>query len=671
MLDVTKRIDELRNRINEYNYRYYILDEPVVPDAEYDRLFRELVKLEQTHPELLTDDSPSQRVGAEPLTSFSEVQHEIPMLSLNNAFNETEMDAFDRRVCERLAMHGMTYVAETKLDGLAVSLLYENGKLTRAATRGDGTRGENVTQNVRTIKNIPLQLSGDDYPQLLEVRGEVFMTKNGFKALNVSQQEKNEKLFVNPRNAAAGSLRQLDPKITNQRPLLFYTYGIGLISDESLFTTHNGTLLQLKQWGLPSAAETKIVSGLKGCLDFYQSIADRRADLAYEIDGVVFKVNELKYQIELGFVSRAPRWAIAYKFPAEQELTTVTAIEVQVGRTGALTPVARLQPVFVGGVTVTNATLHNEDEIRRKDIRVGDTVIIRRAGDVIPEIVRVMKHERPTHTVEFNMPDKCPVCNSAVEKEPDETVIRCSGGLYCPAQCIQSIIYFASRRAMNIDGLGDKLVEQLFHKQYITNVADLYRLDKAQLAGLQRMGDKSAANIITAIEKSKITQLDKFLYALGIREVGEATAKSLVSYFATLDKLRQATVADLEAVPDVGPVVARHIVAFFQEPHNNEIIQRLVAAGVHWQPVKQGSELPLQAKVFVLTGTLASMTRDEAKERLQILGAKVSNSVSKKTNYVVAGEAAGSKLRKAEELSVQLLDEKAFLEMLEDYKQSI
>lgn len=664
--DISKRIGKLRTEINEHNYRYYVLDDPLVPDAEYDRLFRELVELERAHPELITPESPTQRVGDRPLTIFPEVRHEIPMLSLENAFDEEEMTAFDNRVRERLDIAKVTYLAETKLDGLAISLLYADGLLTRAATRGDGSSGEDVTHNVRTIKCIPLSLRGRNIPESIEIRGEVFMTKQGFRRLNQSRQDAGEKIFANPRNAAAGSLRQLDPRITAQRPLSFFAYGMGRYSVDFQVHTHAELLAAIKAWGVPTSPETKTVAGLEESLAYYRGIEKRRQDLPYEIDGVVFKVNDRALQEQLGFVSRAPRWAIAYKFPPQEVLTRVTAIDVQVGRTGALTPVARLEPVAVGGVTVTNATLHNEDEVKRKDVRAGDTVVVRRAGDVIPEVLKVITDKRPRHTTVFSMPDRCPVCGSAVTRVEEEAVVRCSGGLYCPAQCIQSIIHFASRRAMDIDGLGEKLVEQLYRQQLIGNVADLYGLTPEQVAGLERMGSKSAANLIAALDKSKDTLLERFIYALGIREVGEATARNLALHFGSIENLSQAGIEELEQVVDVGPVVAGHIRDFFAERHNREIINKLMKAGIHWPaPPVSAAARPLQDRVFVLTGTLASMTRDEAKQKLQLLGARVSGSVSGKTDYVVAGEAAGSKLRKAGELGVKVIDEAAFLQLIE------
>jgi DNA ligase (NAD+) len=661
---VKKRINELRDSINQHNYNYYVLDNPTMPDAEYDRLMRELDRLENDYPELITSESPTQRVGAKPLSAFSEVPHKVPMLSLANAFNIEEISAFDQRIRERLNKNAIVYSAETKIDGLAVSVMYEKGIMTRAATRGDGTTGEDITLNIRTIPTIPLTLGGCDIPETLEVRGEVYMTRKGFRKLNENQQKKGDKIFANPRNAAAGSLRQLDPKITADRPLSFFAYGAGQYDGAISPASHIGMLLELKRWGLPISPETKEVSGLQGCLDYYQSIGVLRDKLPYEIDGVVIKVNDFQQQKILGTVSRAPRWAIAYKFPPEEEITKVINIEVQVGRTGALTPVARLESVNVGGVTVTNATLHNEDEIRRKDIRTGDTVIVRRAGDVIPEVVRVLKDQRTSNSKKFMMPAHCPVCGSDVERLEGEAVARCSGGLYCSAQCSQAIIHYASRRAMNIDGLGDKLVQQLVERKYINNVADLYDITVEQLAGLERMGEKSAKNLVNALEKSKTTTLDRFLYSLGIREVGEATARALANHFGSLEAVQQATQEQLETVADIGPIVAKHITTFFNQRHNNETIQRLLDSKIHWPVVEIDQTRPLQEKIFVLTGTLQTMSRDEAKQKLLILGARISNSVSSKTHFVVAGADPGSKLNKAQELGVTILDEGKLLEML-------
>ena len=658
------RINKLRDAINEHNYRYYVLDAPVISDAEYDRLFRELQDLEKQHPELITPDSPTQRVGAKPAEGFAEVRHDIPMLSLENAFDEDEMRSFDRRVRERLGEKHIDYMAETKLDGLAISILYENGSLMRAATRGDGTTGEDVTHNVRTIKSIPLKLHGRTCPRALEVRGEVFMGKAGFVAMNKRQEQEGGKLFANPRNAAAGSLRQLDPAVTKDRPLQFFAYGVGRIDSNVSLKTQADTLEHLRDWGVPVSRDSRVVAGVEECLAYYNKLSGRRADLPYQIDGIVYKVNNLAWQERLGTVSRAPRWAIAYKFPPEEEVTRVQDIEVQVGRTGALTPVARLEAVSVGGVTVTNATLHNEEEVHRKDVRVGDTVVVRRAGDVIPEVVRVLKEKRPKHTRPFAMPKTCPVCGSAAVREEEEAIMRCTGGIYCPAQCIRSILHFASRRAMDIEGLGEKLVEQLYEKKYVRNLADLYDLSREQLAELERMGEKSAANLLAALEKSKATRLDRFLYGLGIREVGEATAMALAVHFGSMDKIRRASQEELMAVPDVGPVVAGHVHEFFKEPHNNQVIKRLVASGVHWDEFTVAANRPLDGKTFVLTGTLSAMTRDEAKQHLLALGARVSGSVSRNTDYVVAGESPGSKLARARDLGVKVLDEAAFMKLL-------
>jgi DNA ligase (NAD+) len=664
---IINRVNELRELINQNNFHYYVQDEPVIPDVEYDRLMQELTAIENEYPELRTDSSPTQRVGAAPLDSFPEITHEAPMLSLSNAFDEDEMTAFDRRIREKLEEDSVEYVAETKLDGLAISILYEDGQFIRAATRGDGTTGEDVTLNVRTIKSIPLSLFDEKYPKRIEIRGEVFMTHDGLKKLNDAQREKGEKLFVNPRNAAAGSLRQLDSRITSERHLRFFAYGMGIVEGGTLPETHAELLSMLKTWGVPVSPETKVMSELAACFSFYKSIASRRSSLGYDIDGVVFKVNRLEQQDIMGTVSRAPRWAIAYKFPPEEELTKVLDIEVQVGRTGALTPVARLEPVFVGGVTVTNATLHNEDEIKRKDVRVGDTVIVRRAGDVIPEVLKVVLDKRPANTQVFNMPEKCPICESDVEIEKGEAVIRCSGGLYCSAQQILAIIHFASRRAMNIDGLGDKLIGQLVEKELINNVADLYTLRLGQLAELERMAEKSASNIFDALNKSKETTLDRFLYALGIREVGDATARSLANHFGSLSAIQSASQETLEEVTDIGPIMAKHIVTFFSQTHNREVINELLTVGIRWPDVDIKTEQPLQGKIFVITGALESMKRDEAKQRLLELGAKVSGSISRKTDCVIAGSEPGNKFKKAEELSIEILGEVEFLSLLNQY----
>jgi DNA ligase (NAD+) len=669
---IQQQTAQLRDTLNEHNYYYYILDDPRIPDSEYDRLMRELQTLEAQYPELITPDSPTQRVGAAPLSAFAEIVHTIPMLSLGNAFENQEVHDFDKRVRERLRleMNNIEYVAEPKLDGLAVSLRYENGLLVKGATRGDGSRGEDVTLNVKTIKAIPLRLRNDDYPRVLEVRGEVFMPKAGFEKLNKQQAAQGEKTFANPRNAAAGSLRQLKSRVTASRPLTFLSYAVGVVEGAELPNRHSEILHSLQKWGFPISVHIQIVNGVQGCLDYHQDILAHRDALPFDIDGVVYKVNRIDQQEILGFVSRAPRWAIAHKFPAQEALTQVLDIDVQVGRTGALTPVARLAPVNVGGVTVTNATLHNQDEINRKNVRVGDTVIVRRAGDVIPDVVRVLPEKRPPNTQAFFLPNKCPICDSDVTRVEGEAVARCTGGLFCPAQRKQALQHFASRRAMDIDGLGEKLVEQLIDNDLVKNIADIYNLSHEQWAGLERMGKKSADNLIKALEKSKTTTLAHFLYALGIREVGESTARTLAQHFGNLDKLIPATETDLQKIPDIGPVAAKHIVAFLQQSHNREVIQRLQVAGVHWaaqsEPQTVATSQQLAGQTFVLTGTLSNLTREEAKARLQGLGAKVSGSVSKKTHCVVAGEKAGSKLKKAQALGVKVIDEAELMALLGD-----
>ncbi|MCO6411980.1 MAG: NAD-dependent DNA ligase LigA [Thiogranum sp.] len=664
-MTLQQRAEKLREKIRYHNYRYYVLDDPEIPDAEYDRLLKELQELEQAHPELITADSPTQRVGAEPLAEFGEVRHEMPMLSLDNAFSDEELGDFDRRVRERLKVDSVEYTAEPKLDGLAVSMLYEDGVLVRGATRGDGTTGEDITQNVRTIDSVPLRLMGKGWPTRLEVRGEVFISRKGFHDLNEDARRQGQKTFVNPRNAAAGSLRQLDPKVTARRPLEIYCYGVGLVEGGELAERHSKILEQLRDWGLRVYPDIRLVKGLEDCIDYYRDLEQKRDKLPFEIDGVVFKVDRIDQREQLGFVARAPRWAVARKFPAQEELTKVLDIQVQVGRTGAITPVARLEPVFVGGVTVTNATLHNEDEVHRKDVRIGDTVIVRRAGDVIPEVVSVVTKRRPRNAKKFVMPSHCPVCGADIERVEGEAVARCTGGLYCEAQRKEAIKHFASRRAMDIEGLGDKLVEQLVDAGLVKDIADLYTLDAATLAGLERMGDKSAAKLIKALERSKKTALDRFLFALGIREVGETTARTLAQAFGELEPLMKASREQLEAVHDIGPVVAEHIVNFFQQKHNREVIDKLVKAGVHWPAVKRQRHQPLQGNTYVITGTLAAMTRDEAKEKLQALGAKVSGSVSAKTTALIAGENPGSKLAKAESLGVPVLSEQDLGELLE------
>ncbi|MCP5421160.1 MAG: NAD-dependent DNA ligase LigA [Gammaproteobacteria bacterium] len=666
---VRQRSAQLREQLDWHNYRYYALDDPQITDAEYDRLLRELQDLEREYPDLVTPDSPTQRVGTTPLGSFIQVRHDLPMLSLDNAFTDQEIHDFDRRVREQLdATAAIQYAAEPKLDGLAVSLRYEDGLLVRGATRGDGSVGEDITHNVRTIPSVPLRLQGGDYPRLLEVRGEVFMPKRGFAELNAQALQRGEKLFANPRNAAAGSLRQLDSRITASRPLEIFCYAVGQVEDGELPDLHSAILARLKTWGLRVCSELNVVNGAAGCLEYYRAMLDRRDGLPYEIDGVVYKVDRLEQQRSLGFVARAPRWAIAHKFPAQEVLTQVLAIQVQVGRTGALTPVARLEPVSVGGVTVTNATLHNADEIRRKDVRVGDTVFVRRAGDVIPEVVKVLLESRPIDAQAFVMPERCPVCGSQVIRPEGEAVSRCVGGLICSAQRKEAIRHFASRRALDIEGLGDKLVDQLVEQELIHDPADLYHLDVKTLAKLERMGEKSAAKLAQALDRSRSTTLARFLYALGVRGVGEATAQTLAAHFGTLKALMAADEERLQKIPDIGPVVAAQIHAFFAEAHNQEVIERLQQAGIRWpdsEPQAQGiGQLPLAQKTFVLTGTLTSMSRDQAKARLQSLGAKVSGSVSAKTSYVVAGSDPGSKRDKARELGVPVLSEAEWLELL-------
>lgn len=664
--NLQQRASELRDLLNKYNHLYYVADDPEVTDSEYDRLFQELKKIETDYPELLTVDSPTQRVGGKALDKFSQVTHALPMLSLDNVFNREDLAAFDQRVRDWLNTDEIQhYAAEPKLDGLAISLRYERGRLVQAATRGDGEIGEDVTANVRTIRTVPLILQGEGIPEIIEIRGEIFMPKSGFEELNRQQIAENKKPFVNPRNAAAGSLRQLDSKITASRPLEMICYGLGEIRGMTKPDSHIQAMKMVAKWGCQISAELQLVEGVEGCLTYIQQIGEHRERLPYDIDGVVFKVDNVELQQRLGFVSRAPRWAIAYKFPAQQEMTIVEDIEIQVGRTGALTPVARLKPVFVGGVTVSNATLHNQDEIDRKDVRIGDTVIVQRAGDVIPEIVQVVLSKRPDNSVKFTMPTTCPVCQSDVERIEGNAVARCSGGLYCPAQRKEAIKHFASRKAMDIDGLGDKLVEQLVDEGLVNDPADLFQLTVEQLSQLERMGEKSARNLIKALEAAKQTKFARFLYALGIREAGEATTRALASHFLTLDALMQADEAALIEIEDVGPIVAHHIVTFFKQSHNQEVIKRLLDAGIHWpQQQKIASESFLSGKTIVLTGTLENMSRSEAKEKLLALGAKVSGSVSSKTNFVVAGRDAGSKLSKAKKLGITIVDEAALAEWL-------
>ena len=663
-------IHGLREQLNYHGYRYYVEDNPEIPDVEYDRLMQQLLALESEHPALVTTDSPTQRVGGTALSAFSQVTHEQPMLSLDNAFNDDDMRNFEKRIHDRLkGTNTLSYCCEPKLDGLAVSLLYVKGVLTQAATRGDGATGENITENVRTIRSIPLRLRGENIPERLEVRGEVFMPKKGFEALNQRAEKKGEKAFVNPRNAAAGSLRQLDPKITATRPLAFYAYATGIIAGGDLPSSQFERLTQLKAWGFPMSPEVRRVSSLVDVLSYYQDINQRRTVLDYDIDGVVFKVDDIDLQTQLGFISRAPRWAIAYKFPAQEEMTTLHNVEFQVGRTGAITPVAKLEPVFVGGVTVSNATLHNADEVARLGVMIGDTVIIRRAGDVIPKIASVVISRRPKDAEVIIFPTKCPVCDSSIERIEGEAISRCSGGLFCQAQRKEALKHFVSRKALDVDGCGEKVIEQLVDKELIQTPADLFRLEVTVLTRLERMGPKSANNLVESLEKAKSTTLPRFLYALGIRDVGEATAVSLAKHFSTLEALQIATEESLMKVNDVGTVVAGNVFRFFREPHNQEVIQDLIQKGIHWQDIvsiteKEQSDLPLANKVVVLTGTLTQLTRQEAKEALQALGAKVTSSVSKKTDLLVAGESAGSKLTKAQELNIDVWSEQQLINML-------
>ncbi len=653
--EADQRVLELRRSIEYHNYRYYVLDDPEVPDVEYDRLLRELETLEKRYPQLITPDSPTQRVSGTPMAGFAEVRHRVPMLSLGNAFSGEEVEAFCRRVSTGLERDGIIFTAEPKLDGIAISLTYEGGLLTTAATRGDGEKGEDVTANVRTIRAVPLKLRGEGRPALLEVRGEIYMPRAGFEAFNRNAIEQGEKPLVNPRNGAAGSLRQLDSRLTAKRPLAFFAYSTA--TPDQMPDSQFDTLNRLRDWGFPVSPEVKRVSGLQGCLRYHADMAQKRGGLGYDIDGVVYKVDSIAGQNILGFVSRAPRWALAHKFPAEEEITLLKSIDVQVGRTGALTPVARLEPVFVGGVTVTNATLHNEDEIRRKDVRAGDWVVVRRAGDVIPELARAIHSRRESELAEFRMPEECPECGSAVERVEGEAVSRCTGGLICPAQRKHSIRHFATRKAMDIEGLGDKLVDQLVEAGLIHSVSDLYHLSHDQLSALDRMGGKSAANLLKALEDSKQPPLDRLLYALGIREVGEVTARSLAIHFGSMDALIDASEEALTEVADVGPVVASHVAAFFQQENNLQVIRALKDAGVAWQALEaSGAEQPLAGQTWVLTGSL-SVPRIQIKNQLEALGAKVSGSVSGKTSVVLAGEAAGSKLTKAQKLGVKVISE--------------
>lgn len=664
-MSLQQQIDTLRQDLRRYEYEYHVLDNPTIPDAEYDRLFHQLKALEAEHPELITADSPTQRVGAKPLSGFAQIRHEIPMLSLDNAFSDEEFYAFVKRIEDRLIRlpEPLTFCCEPKLDGLAVSILYVNGVLTQAATRGDGTTGEDITANIRTIRNIPLQLLMDNPPARLEVRGEVFMPHAGFVRLNQHALEKGEKTFANPRNAAAGSLRQLDPKITSKRPLVLNAYGIGIAEGVDLPNTHYDRLQWLKSIGIPVNPEIRLCNGTDEVLDFYRDIQNKRSSLGYDIDGTVLKINDIALQEKLGFISKAPRWAIAYKFPAQEELTRLNDVEFQVGRTGAITPVAKLEPVFVAGVTVSNATLHNGDEIERLDIAIGDTVVIRRAGDVIPQIIGVLHDRRPADARPIIFPKTCPVCDSAIVRIEGEAVARCTGGLFCAAQRKEALKHFVSRKAMDIDGVGGKLIEQLVDRELIHTPADLFKLDLTTLTRLERMGAKSAENALASLEKAKNTTLARFIFALGIREVGEATALNLANHFKTLEALQNADLEALQQVPDVGEVVANRILAFWHEPHNVAVVNDLIAQGVHWETVetKEVTENRFKGKTVVLTGTLTQMGRNEAKALLQDMGAKVSGSVSAKTDFVIAGDAAGSKLTKAQELGVTVLTEEEFL----------
>ena len=668
-----EEISQLRADLDDANYRYYVLDEPTLTDADYDRKLQRLKQLEGEHPELISPDSPTQRVGAAPAEGFPEVAHAIPMLSLDNAFSRDDIVAFAERVAERLECQSeeIEFSCEPKLDGAAVSLVYEQGVLVSGATRGDGRTGEGITSNLRTLRSVPLKLMGKRVPELLEVRGEVIMRHSGFEALNERAREEGSKVFANPRNAAAGSLRQLDPRITATRPLEFHAYQAARLEPDLGDATHSALMARLSTLGFRTSAELTTMYGPDAVADYCEQLGAKRDQLGYDIDGVVIKVNDLRHQRELGFVARAPRWAVAFKFPAQEEVTTLNDVEFQVGRTGAITPVARLAPVTVAGVTVSNATLHNADEITRLGVMIGDTVAIRRAGDVIPQVVRVDEEKRPADARAITFPDHCPVCGSDIERLEGEAVARCSGGLYCAAQRKEALKHFASRKALDIDGLGEKLIEQLVDQEWVKTPADLFHLSVEQLKSLPRMGEKSATNLVNALEKAKQTTLARFIYALGIREVGEATAANVANHFGTLQALQDADQAALEAVNDVGPIVAKHIHTFFRQPHNLETLQALIEAGITWQEseVTQGPT-PLEGQTWVLTGAMESMTRDEGKARLQALGAKVAGSVSKKTTCLVAGEAAGSKLTKAEQLGVEVIDEATFIERLAAWEQS-
>ena len=663
------KLETLRNTLRRYEYEYHVLDNPSVPDSEYDRLFHQLKALELEHPDLVTADSPTQRVGAKPLAGFRQIRHEMPMLSLDNAFSDEEFYAFVKRIEDRLIVlpKPLTFCCEPKLDGLAVSILYINGVLSQAATRGDGSRGEDITANIRTIRNVPLQLLIDNPPTRLEVRGEVFMPHAGFERLNKHALELGEKTFANPRNAAAGSLRQLDPNITSKRPLAFNAYSIGIAEGINLPNTHYARLQWLKSVGIPINPEIRLCNGVEEVLAFYHDMQNKRALLGYDIDGTVLKINDIELQNELGFISKAPRWAIAYKFPAQEELTVLNDVEFQVGRTGAITPVAKLKPVFVAGVTVSNATLHNGDEIARLNLAIGDTVVVRRAGDVIPQIIGVLHERRPADAKPIIFPHNCPVCGSQIVRIEGEAVARCTGGLFCAAQRKESLKHFVSRKAMDIDGVGGKLIEQLVERELIRTPADLFKLDLPPLMQLERMGEKSAKNALNSLEQAKHTTLARFIFALGIREVGESTALNLANHFKTLEALKNADFEQLQAVPDIGEVVANRILAFWREPHNVDAVNDLIAQGIHWDAVetKEAGDNPFKGKIVVLTGTLSQMGRNEAKALLQEMGAKVSGSVSAKTDFVIAGDAAGSKLTKAQELGITVLSEDEFLALLQ------
>lgn len=665
---IQEKLNQLRESLHYHGVKYYVEDAPQIPDAEYDRLMRELIELEAQNPEMVTVDSPSQRVGGAPLAGFNSVTHEIPMLSLDNAFDDGELDSFYKRLSDRLVGSSVdAFCCEPKLDGLAVSLLYQDGVLVQAATRGDGATGENITENVRTIKAIPLKLQGEGWPQRIEVRGEVFMPKAGFDKLNEQALKKGEKVFVNPRNAAAGSLRQLDSRITATRPLSFYAYSVGVVEGATLSESHYERFLQLKAWGLPMCPETRKVENLADVKAYYQDILQRRDQLAYEIDGVVIKVDAIALQERLGFVARAPRWAIAYKFPAQEEITLLNDVEFQVGRTGAITPVAKLEPVFVGGVTVSNATLHNADEIARLGVMVGDSVVIRRAGDVIPQIVSVVSDRRPSDAQAIVFPSQCPVCSSQVERVEGEAVARCSGGLVCQAQRKEALKHFVSRKALDVDGLGEKVIEQLVDREMVETPADLFKLSAGIITVLDRMGPKSAQNVVDALNKSKETTLPRFLYSLGIREVGEATAANLAQHFKTLDAVKVATHEALVEVQDIGEIVANHITAFFAQEKNLTVIDDLIEQGVNWPDIEEKDDSlpqPLAGKVVVLTGSLSQLSRNDAKAALQSLGAKVTGSVSKKTDILFAGENAGSKLAKAQELDIEIRTEQDLIDLL-------